>query len=40
MYQRVNSIEHPERVYLEKTEENTENRKIYHNQQKPINDYV
>ena len=40
MYQRVNSIEDPERVYMEKTEENTENTKIYHNQQEPTYKYV
>jgi len=40
MYHRVNSIEDPERVYMEKTEENPENTKIYHNQQEPTYNYV
>jgi hypothetical protein len=31
MYHRESSIESPERDYVEKTEENPENSKIYHN---------
>jgi hypothetical protein len=36
MYHRVSSIKGPERVYVEKIEENPENTKIYYNQQEPI----